>query len=74
MSLPLERYKNISGVKKKNQEVAESNETGLFSVKHKARKNPLWQPSRDAASSQLTSTLTCSNIQDRDKYIFLLGK
>ena len=37
MSLPLERYKNISGVKK-NQGGAESNETGLFSVKHKARK------------------------------------
>ena len=37
MSLPLERYKNISGVKK-NQGGAENNETGLFSVKHKARK------------------------------------
>ena len=73
MSLPLERYKNISGVKK-NQGGAESSETGLFSVKHEARKNPVWQPSRDAASGQLTSTLTCSNIQDRDKNVFLLGK
>ena len=69
MSLPLERYKNISGVGG-----AESSEMGLFLVKHEARKNPVWQPSRDAASGQLTSTLTCSNIQDRDKNVFLLGK
>ena len=74
MSLPLERYKNISGVKKKIKREQRVMRQAFFSVKHKARKNPVWQPSRDAASSQLTSTLTCSNIQDRDKYVFLLGK